>query len=232
MKREPSQVIILHGLGRSKRSMRRIETACMLAGYRVLNISYNSLLGSFEEILDSLVPTLTAWVDNERDLYLVGHSFGGILIRGLLSKHLPWRFKRCVMIGSPNQGASIAAYTGQHGLLKFFTPKVATELIPGSQLVTNLPEPSIDTGIIAGTKEFSPFIPVSWFYKKATNSAPGDGVVELSNTKCSNMSDFIEMPLHHSFMMWDSQLIEQILNFLKNGQFAHKHSGKSHVEVD
>lgn len=73
--------------------------------------------------------------------------------------------------------------------------------------------------INAGNRPQSTLIPVTWFYKRATNDAPGDGVVEISNTQCRNMSDFIELPLHHSFMMWDSQLIEQTIHFLKSGQF-------------
>ncbi|MCW9000465.1 MAG: hypothetical protein OQK04_17275, partial [Kangiellaceae bacterium] len=107
-----------------------------------------------------------------------------------------------------------------HWWLKHFVPKVTVDLTPDSELIQNLPEPEIDTGIIAGNVKFNIVIPVSWYYKRATDDAPGDGVVELSNTQCSNMADFIIMPLHHSFMTWDSELINEVTHFIQHGKFS------------
>ncbi len=221
MSRTDQQIILLHGLGRSPRSMLKIEYALKKQGYRVLNVGYNAIKGDFEQILNKLLKKIEPWVNPKATVHFVGHSFGGILIRGILAKKYDWRYGRCVMLGSPNKGTSIASYVISHGLLKHLTPNVTHQLVPDSDLIQNLPEPDIETGIIAGSKRYNPLIPVSWFYKTATNNAPGDGVVELSNTQCRNMSDFIVLPLHHSFMMWDSQLIEQTIHFLKNATFAH-----------
>ncbi len=165
---------------------------------------------------------------NEKDsINFVGHSFGGILIRGLLEKRSEWLPKdvsdlnnsRCIMLGTPNQGTAIANFMTEHFIFKHFSPKVSQELVVNSRLIANLPEPNIETGIIAGDKNFTPLIPVTWFYKKASQNAPGDGIVEIANTQCKNMTDFIVMPLHHSFMMWNNSLVEQCLSFLKHGRF-------------
>lgn len=215
------QVILLHGLGRSPRSMQKIEKALTLQGYRVLNIGYSRNAKNVEQIITQLLEKITPWIDVSLPVNFVGHSFGGIIIRGILAKNFDWNFGRCVMLGSPNKGSGIASYMVSHNILKYFTPEVTKELTLESELIRNLPEPSIETGIIAGSKNYSPIVPVSWFYKTATGDVPGDGVVELSNTPCSTMSDFIVLPLHHSFMMWDSQLIEQIIHFLQNAHFVH-----------
>lgn len=218
------QIILLHGLGRSPRSMRKIELALKKQGYRVKNAGYNGISDNFEQILHQILEKIEPWIDPDKPVNFVGHSFGGILIRGILAKKHPWKFGRCVMLGTPNKGTSIASYVVSHGFLKYFTPNVTHELVPDSELIKNLPEPHIETGIIAGSKQYNPIIPVSWLYKKATDNAPGDGVVEVSNTECRNMSDFILLPLHHSFMIWDSPLIKQIIHFLQYGCFVH--SGK------
>jgi triacylglycerol lipase len=215
------QIILLHGLGRSPRSMRKIELALKKQGYRVLNTGYNGITDNFEQILSQILEKIEPWINPDLPVHFVGHSFGGILIRGILAKGYPWDLGRCVMLGTPNKGTSIASYVVSHGFLKYFTPTITRDLVPDSELIKNLPEPHIDTGIIAGSKEYNPIIPVSWFYKKATDGAPGDGVVEVSNTECRNMSDFILLPLHHSFMMWDSPLIKQIIHFLQKGCFIH-----------
>jgi len=221
MSEQQTQVILLHGMGRSPRSMLKIERALKKQNYRVLNIGYSARTNSFEQILERLVDKIKPWVDPELPVHFIGHSFGGILIRGILAQGFDWNYGRCVMLGSPNQGTSIATYMTSHTLLKHFTPRVAQELMPDSELLEKLPEPEIETGIIAGNKKYNPVIPVSWFYKVATGDAPGDGVVELSNTQCRTMADFIVLPLHHSFMMWDSKLIKQIVHFLENGNFVH-----------
>jgi len=221
MDQQQHQVILLHGMGRSPRSMLKIERALIKQSYRVLNAGYSAITGNFEEILNQLLDKIKPWVNKGSPVHFIGHSFGGILIRGILAQGFGWNYGRCVMLGSPNQGTSVASYMTSHKLLKHFTPKVAQELIPESELLDRLPEPEIETGIIAGNKKYNPVIPVTWFYKVATGDAPGDGVVELSNTQCRTMADFIVLPLHHSFMMWDSQLIKQIIHFLENGNFVH-----------
>ncbi len=213
------QVILLHGLGRSPCSMRKLEKALLASGFRVFNIGYLGVSGDYQQILDRVTAKAFSLVDPETPVHFIGHSFGGILIRGLLAQDNNWNLGRCVMLGTPNRGSNTAAFMSSHPILKYFTPKVAKQLIPSSKLIRSLPEPEIKTGIIAGNKSKSLLIPVTWFYDRATNNAPGDGVVEISNTQCRKMSDFIELPLHHSFMMWDSELIEQSINFIENGHF-------------
>jgi len=221
MSHHQQQILILHGLGRSPRSMQKIEKALYKQDYRILNVGYSALTGTFEQVINQILEKIDQWIEPKQTLHLVGHSFGGILIRGILANRKDWLFGRCVMIGSPNQGTAVASYALSHKVLRHLTPPITQELTPDSELMKLLPEPEIETGIIAGSKPYNLVIPVTWFYKKATNNAPGDGVVEISNTQCRNMSDFIVMPLHHSFMMWDSELIDQISHFLKNGCFIH-----------
>ena len=215
-----AQVVLLHGLGRSPRSMGKLAQQLEQQGYRVFNPGYNSLLDSYQKILAALDLKISEWLDPSLAVHFVGHSFGGILIRGLLAAHPEWNKGRVVMLGSPNQGTKTASFMLSHWWFKYFVPKVTADLAPGSQLLESLPEPEVDTGIIAGSVKYSLVIPVSWYYKKATNNAPGDGVVELSNTQCRTMADFIVMPLHHSFMTWDSELVKQVTHFLEHGHFT------------
>lgn len=215
------QVIVLHGLGRSPMSMRRIEKQLNDEGYRVLNIDYPGVSGTIDSILPNLLERIENWLNPNAVVHYVGHSFGGILTRLIIDSKPEWKQGRCVMLGTPNQGSLMASYMTSHPLMKHFSPKLAQYISPDSEFIQQLPELTIPTGIIAGSQQFSWLVPVSWFYQAATNGAPGDGVVETTNTQCRNMSDFILMPLHHSFMMWDSQLITQVKNFLSEGKFKH-----------
>ncbi|MCW8879880.1 MAG: hypothetical protein OQK51_22700 [Kangiellaceae bacterium] len=218
------QIILLHGLGRTPRSMNKLASHFEELGFRTLNLGYNAITNEYVTILEQLDTQVSDWIDIELPIHFIGHSFGGILIRGLLARHPEWQSNgnrgRCVMLGSPNRGTKTASFMLSHWWLKHFVPKVTVDLTPDSELIQNLPEPEIDTGIIAGNVKFNIVIPVSWYYKRATDDAPGDGVVELSNTQCSNMADFIIMPLHHSFMTWDSELINEVTHFIQHGKFS------------
>ncbi len=220
MSMKQPQVILLHGLGRRPRSMSKLAETLEVNGYRVFNPSYNSLLDNYQEILASLDKRISDWIDLEQVVHFIGHSFGGILIRGLLAQNSQWRKGRCVMLGTPNKGTNTASFMLSHWWFKYFVPKVTADLVPGSELMKSLPETEIETGIIAGNIKHSIVIPVTWYYKRATDDAPGDGVVELSNTHCDSMTDFIVMPLHHSFMTWDQELLKQVLHFIENGHFT------------
>jgi len=217
------QLVLLHGLGRSRHSMWIMEKSMQDKGYSTLNLGYSPMTQDIESIAKQLSQQVLDWADPQGPLDFVGHSFGGILIRAILAQPQFAEFKgqlgRCVMLGTPNQGTETASYALSHPIFKHFTPKIAAHLKPDSHFIKNLAEPKISTGIIAGDKDFHAIIPVTWFYQQATKGAPGDGVVEISNTRCRNMSDFIILPLHHSFMMWNSQVMQQIDYFLQQGRF-------------
>ena len=41
----------------------------------------------------------------------------------------------------------------------------------------------------------------------------------MDATRVEGMSDHIEMPVTHVFMMRDDEVIDQVLHYLENGQF-------------
>jgi len=212
------QLLLLHGLGRTRRSMHRLARAGEKRGYTVLNLGYPGIRLKFTELVSRLNHQLDE-IDPQRPLFAIAHSLGGLLLRALMAERPQFNWQACVMLGTPNQGTQIASYFSSHAILKWLTPPVVSELTPYSSLIKNLPEPGCATGIIAGTQSQCWLIPVSWFYPRATANALGDGVVELSNTRCRTMSDFLQLPLHHSFMPCDSRIIEQSFYFLEQHRF-------------
>jgi len=224
-----AQLVLIHGLGRSRASMNKIKKYFLARDFEVFNAGYNGISNDYAQILKRLENQLLGWVNPSLPLHFVGHSLGGILIRGLLAAQPQWQRRdnpgRCVMLGSPNQGTATADFMQSHRWLSYLTPRVGKELTRDSQLLKSLPEPELQTGIIAGNVDFSLLIPVSWYYKRATENAPGDGVVEIERTKIQNMHDFIIMPLHHSFMTWDSSLVKEVDQFIQHGRFSDKFKG-------
>jgi hypothetical protein len=72
---------------------------------------------------------------------------------------------------------------------------------------------NFELGVIAGTESFnlilSNFLP-----------DPDDGKVSLERTKVDGMCSFLALPVTHTFMMNDEQVINEVIHFLHQGRFA------------
>ncbi|NKB62857.1 MAG: alpha/beta hydrolase [Gammaproteobacteria bacterium] len=207
-------VILLHGLARTSNSMNAIENELIQQGYYVANIGYPSILGSIEELAEDAIPRGIQQCQGLGKINFVSHSMGGILIRQYLSLHRIRKLDRVVMLAPPNQGSEIVdALAGFPGV-EWVNLESGKQLGTGpDSLPGRLGRVNFDLGIIAGTRTTNPLT-------SKLLPDPDDGKVSVASTRVEGMNDHLVLPVSHSFMMRNHQVLKQITYYLKHGKFS------------
>lgn len=207
-------VILLHGLARSSGSMEKMATALRQAGYDVINIDYPSRSQPIETLAECAIGEALAQCHG-KSVSFVTHSMGGILVRQYLSQHTIENLNRVVMLGPPNKGTEIVDKLAHVPGFHFINGDAGLQLGTSQLSVPNrLGKANFDVGIIAGTQS------VNWLLSSLIPDTD-DGKVSVESTKVDGMNDHIEMPTTHVFMMRNDAVIEQVLYYLKQGEFHH-----------
>lgn len=218
MNEQKEAVIVLHGLGRTPYSMWFVSKALRRAGYDVFDWGYLSVRGGLQEQLARVRPRLES-LRGYKKVHGVGHSLGGLMLRGLLhDSGLP--LGRLVMHGTPNHGAGMI---NKHGWLFSRGPlnrPIIRDLRAGSSAIAALPVPEMEIGVIAGIEAFNPFNPISWINRRTFGDEPHDGTVEVRSARLPGMKDYLEVNANHSFISLNGGVIKATVNFIQTGKFT------------
>ena len=210
-------VILLHGLGRTSLSMKAVEWRPEDEGFQVVNNSYPSLGEGIEQIAPAAIqPGLQACDElGTRRVNFVTHSMGGIVLRTFTQTHPIEQLGRVVMLAPPNQGSAMADELAGREWVAEILPQTALQLGTGPESVpARLGPVSFELGVIAGDNSRR-------FFSYGLEGKPNDGTVAVEETRVEGMTDFIVMPADHSFLMWQESVLDQVVKFLRLGQFDH-----------
>lgn len=218
-------VVLLHGLGRTELSMIDLAWELQRAGYAVANVTYPSLTRPIEELAQLAVDEGLAECREQgaQGIHFVTHSLGGILVRQYLARAEVANLRRVVMLGPPNQGSEMADVFYAIEWLRPFYPHALGQLGTGPDAIPQSLGPvDFELGVIAGTSDWLSPLPGGL-------ETAGDGTVAVRETRIEGMADFIELPVSHTFMMWESGVQAQVIHFLRRGFFAHGGTPKDDV---
>jgi pimeloyl-ACP methyl ester carboxylesterase len=207
------EVVLLHGLARTDRSLRPLEKRLSAAGFRVHNLRYPSTELPPERLVENLHQQLEACCASAPRLHFVTHSLGGILVRAYLAEHSLPNLGRVVMLAPPNRGSEFVDGLGDSGLFQAAFGPTAAELGTGPDSLPNrLPPPRFEFGVIAGTRSVNPV-------SGLVVPGPSDGTVSVESTRLPGMADFITVPTSHTFIMQSETVATYTIEFLRNGRF-------------
>ncbi len=214
---EDECVVLLHGLGRTRRSMGRLEEYLSSRGYRTVNYGYPSRGETVEHVAEVRIPEAIAQCRQSRPakIHFVTHSLGGIVVRQYLQANSLPEGSRLVMLAPPNGGSEGVDYFMKVFLYRWITGPAGQQMGTSFESIPNRLKP-IDTevGIIAGNRSLNPLF-------SALIPGPDDGRVSVERAKLEEMADFLVIPSSHSFIMRKQAVMKQVVHFLERGRFNH-----------
>jgi pimeloyl-ACP methyl ester carboxylesterase len=207
-------VVLLHGIGRGSRSLRKLEKALQASGFATLNLGYASRKKPLEALAADIHPAVTLFASHCGSIHFVAHSMGGLLTRVYVATYRPAKLGRVVMLGTPNGGSEIADLLKDVAIYRAYYGPAGLQLLTEQDTVlTSLPPPDYAVGIIAGIRSIDPI--VSTFIVPR----PNDGCVSVQSSKLANMADHTTVKASHPGLVRNRVAIDQTIAFLREGRF-------------
>lgn len=193
-------IVLLHGLYMHSKVMLPMKNRFKKLGYNVENFGYNSIKFS-ERVLNDL-DDLISKIDSD-EIYLVGHSMGGLISRQYYSKYKNKKIKSIVTLGTPHNQSVVGKFAEKINLIGSAGYAGITKKIEEWK-------GEIPLGSIAGTVQLGLLI---------LSQEKSDGTVLLKETQCENQTDHIELNLNHTSLVYSNKSVKQIDFFIKNNKF-------------
>ena len=206
-------VVLVHGLGRSRTSMMVLAQRLEWAGYGVVTVGYKSLRTAFPDQVATVRSVVERCCRESPRIHFVGHSLGGLVIRGYLAESRPERLGRVVLLAPPNQGSLFVDWLEEVPAATEVLGPVGSELgTDSTDIPATLPPPDYEMGIIAGNRAIQPI-------GHLAIPGPDDGIVSVEQTRVEGVP-MIVLPRSHAFIMSSRYTAEAVIRFLRTGEFG------------
>ncbi len=209
-------VVLVHGLDWFRDTLKPTAEFLNRQGYETINVHYPS-----RKVADPA--EAAAWVrqvvaehcrDRRKQVHLVGHSMGALVVREYLTGARPDRLGRVVFLAAPNQGTPLAETLKWKPLAKIIAPAVAASCAPRPPDQALPLVAGYAPGILMGNRP-------GWFpYLSPFIKGPDDGLVAVESGRLSGMADFRVLATSHTRIPKDSAALHEVAVFLKAGRFG------------
>ena len=203
--RAAKQAFLVHGMGRSPRSLLLLAMRLERAGIHTSRFGYSVLSHDLDEIAERFRRHV-----HERatgSYAIVGHSLGNVIAR-MASPRLPPGLTHLAMLAPPNRPPRLALALEKHPLYRVLT-RDAGQRLANAAFYESLPVPAVPTLVFAGTvgprARWLPFA-----------GAASDGVVAVDETHLPG-AEHREVPVIHTLIMNDARVASEITRFLRAG---------------
>lgn len=201
-----NQIFLVHGMGRTPRSLALLAWRLERAGLRTSRFGYRVREQPLEQIAARLAAHVT---EHATGTYaIVAHSLGNVITR-LASPRLPPGFAHFVMLAPPNQSPRLARLLGDSGVARGLFGALtqdAGRCLADPAFYEKLPIPAVPTLVFAGTAgPRAAWLPFA--------GAASDGIVAVEETRLPG-AEHREVDSIHTFIMNDASVTRAIVEFV------------------
>ncbi len=208
-------VVLLHGLNRSWRTMRKLADSLQQDGFSTANVDYPSSRATIEVLAPMVVNEglQKCRQTGATKIHFVTHSLGGILLRYAHNQEPIPDLGRVVMLAPPNQGSEVIDRTRNWPGATIFSGVAGLQLGTDEESIPSQLGPvDFELGVIAGTGSINPMMSVML-------PEEDDGKVTVARTQVDGMDDFKIVSNSHFAMMNSDDVIRDTTQFLRTGSF-------------
>lgn len=207
-------VVLMHGLMATSGTMGHIESTLEAEGYQVVNLDYPSMAQPLDQLAQQLRHDIAEQTEDAETVHFVTHSMGGILLRMIQRDDPVENIGRVVMISPPNHGSMAVNILADIPGATWAMGPAGRSLAAGeNEELEKLGPAKFEVGIIAGSLGIDPWM-------SSMIPGPDDGVVSVESTKLEGMADHIVIHEAHPMLVFNGEVMEQTVAFLKEGHFA------------
>ncbi len=211
------RVILVHGYNKTEKDMHILGEYLSEGGYKVeylnLPLLFKDIEHSIAALKEFLFDLQRSGVNKREEIILIGHSSGGLVIRGALSdKRIRKVVDKVVLIACPNQGCKLADYAKKY--LPFMRHIFKTLKSLESENIEKLniyKGRNVDIAAIAGSES-------NLFLGRFLNDK-NDGRIEVEEVMMTGLKDFLVLPLGHKEIHKRIGTATYINNFIKRSSF-------------
>jgi alpha-beta hydrolase superfamily lysophospholipase len=205
-------IVLVHGFFRTRRDMAYLAAYFQQKGYATFRPTLPTIFSSLDQCTARLAEKLQQQPRHWQRIHFVGHSMGGLIIRQYLARNMVAGLGRCVLIGTPNNGASLAGIAQRYFRFALQVFKPIQSFLPGGLVIApprNNPPPEI--GVIAGNRDNILF---GRFFTYAS-----DGRVAVDSVPFAGQKEFITLPYNHLDIHHSQEVADLVLQFIRTGCF-------------
>jgi pimeloyl-ACP methyl ester carboxylesterase len=211
MRDDPNAIVVLvPGLWMPSAVMFVLERQLERAGFLCTRFGYASGRAGLEENSERLAAFVRGL--GRREVYLVGHSLGGVVALHAAATHRLTQVRRIVLLGSPYRDCFVARRVGRMALGRRLVGRTVPQWLASAKPPA---PPGTDVGVIAGTRAaalvmlLAPGMP-----------RPHDGVIRTEETRVPGMAAYAEVPICHVGMVVSRRVGRLVARFLAHGRFG------------
>ena len=186
-------VLLVHGLGRTSLSLRRLGRTLSKDGHRPAYFAYRPWAESYTGMRDRLAARILTLRGDGLPYALIGHSLGGLLLRDALARTAGPMPELLVLLAAPAAASRAARLAWRIPPFRWFARDAGRQLAEWREPAA-IPEPSCRCIVIAGTRG-----PTSGWWP--VGGEANDGILAVSEAAIGGSTRLATVPATHTFIM-------------------------------